>query len=556
MNKKEFLYLIISKLRFPLILLIVVYTIAMLGLVLIPTYNNEGQEVYLSFFDAFFIVIYTSTTVGFGETPYAWTNYQKFWMAICTIGTVTAWLISVGRIISIMQDPIIKIEAAMYFFRRKVRSIKEPFYIVGGFGNTGEYLSKILVKHGHRVVIIEEEKMIIENSKYIDYKIAVPTMYGDISNLDTLKNAGILNPYCQGIILTTNCDEANLKAALNAKILNPNIKIISRSNHFENKKNLKSFNTDLIVSPYSLFAKDIKNRMLQDKKYIINKILTNEMFSEDCNVRKIPTKGIVIMGFHKFGKMLYKHIKHDYKDITILDKQESINLLSNHEHISAEGFNEEDLKTSNIENAETLILTDKDDHKNLSAIITAKRLNEKLFTIAVLNKEQNYLLYSKLKVDMIIKPHELMVREIFPVISEPLLKEFLSILGNCNKTLDYLKESMGKIEDPVVWSLRVDDDICPPITKHLENKKTLSIEQLISFGIEDNDFPLPLIILKNKNKIILPKYKTKIAYNDIILFIGSQSSKNKFDWTINNNIFFEESLDFSKEFSLVDFISK
>ena len=189
MDKKEFLYLIISRLRFPLILLIVIYTIAMVGLVLIPTYNNEGQEVFLSFFDAFFIVIYTSTTVGFGETPYAWTNYQKFWMAFCTIATVTSWLVSVGRIISIMQDPIIKRETAMYFFRKKVKLIKEPFYIIGGFGNTGEYLSKILIKHGHRVVIVEEDKMIIENGKYIDYQINVPTMFGDISNLDIIKNA-------------------------------------------------------------------------------------------------------------------------------------------------------------------------------------------------------------------------------------------------------------------------------------------------------------------------------------------------------------------------------
>ena len=82
-QQKEFLHLIIAKLKFPLILLITVYTISIIGLVLIPTYDNNGNIYYLDFFEAFFIVIYTSTTVGFGETPYAWTEYQKFWMAIC-----------------------------------------------------------------------------------------------------------------------------------------------------------------------------------------------------------------------------------------------------------------------------------------------------------------------------------------------------------------------------------------------------------------------------------------------------------------------------------------
>jgi len=556
LQQKEFLSIVISKLRFPLILLIIIYAISIIGLVLIPTYNNDGQKVFLSFFDALFIIIYTSTTVGFGETPYIWTNYQKFWMAICTVISVTAWLISIGRIISIMQDPIIKMESSLYFFRKKVKSIKEPFYIIGGFGNTGENLSKILVQHNHRVVIIEKDKMTLENSQYIDYKIPVPIICGDLLELEILIAAGVLNPYCHGIILTTDCDDSNLKVALNAKILNPNIKVISRSHHLDNKNNLKSFNVDLIVSPYSLFAKDIANNMIQDKKYLLNKMLTNEMLSDTFDNKNIPTKRVIIMGFNKFGKMLYKHIKNKYKNITIIDKSNEINLLSSHTHIEGEGYSEYDLNKANIANTDTIILTEKDDHKNLSTIITAKRLNPNIFTIAVLNQEQNDILYSRLNVDIIIKPYELMVREIFPVISEPLLKDFLNILGDSEEVLDYLISTIDQIKDPIVWSLRVDDLICPPVGKYLESDKTLTIKEILSFGIENNDFPIPLIILKNKNKIILPKYSTKINYNDIILFIGSEKAKLKFEWTVNNEIFFEETLEFSKHFSLIDYISK
>jgi voltage-gated potassium channel len=556
MQNKEIFHLIISKLRFPLILLIVVYSIAMIGLVLIPTYDNNGDIYYLDFFEAFFIVIYTSTTVGFGETPFAWTNYQKFWMAFCTISTVTSWLISVGRIITIMQDPIINKEKKSYFFKRKVKNIKEPFYIVAGFGNTGQYLSQILVTHGTRVVIIEKEELVLDSCNYIDYKIGIPTMTGDISDLELLKDSGILNPYCQGLILTTNDDKSNLKAALNARILNSNLKIISRSNSYNTKKNLKSFNTDLIVSPYSLFANDINNRFNEDKKYFIKKILTNEMLSENCDLKNLPKGNISIIGYKKFGKMLYKKINKNFKNITIFDLDENIKLHANHTHVESDGVSEEDLIKSDITKCKTLILTDKDDHKHLSSIITAKRINPKIFTIAVLNQEQNFQLYKKLKVDIIIRGHELMVRDIFPMISEPLLKDFFDLMIEDEKSINYLYDTLKKIDEPLVWSLKINQKTCPPIIEHLEKNKKLTIKDIISTGVNNNNFSIPLMILKNENKIVLPKYNTKIDFNDIILFVGNKKSKEDFDWVINNYNFFDKCQEYSKKYSLIDYISK
>lgn len=82
-QQKEFLYLIIAKLKFPLILLISVYAISIIGLVLIPTYDNNGNIYYLDFFEAFFIVIYTSTTVGFGRLLMLGQNTKNFgWLYV------------------------------------------------------------------------------------------------------------------------------------------------------------------------------------------------------------------------------------------------------------------------------------------------------------------------------------------------------------------------------------------------------------------------------------------------------------------------------------------
>ena len=562
-QQKEFLYLIIARLRFPIILLITVYTISILGLVLIPTYDNNGEVYYLSFFEAFFVIIYTSTTVGFGETPYPWTDYQKFWMALCTIATVTSWLISIGRIISIMQDPVIKLEKKTYFFKRQTRNLKSPFYVVAGFGKTGQLLSKNLIDHGMNVVIIEKDKMLIESVKYLDYKLNIPYMYGDISNLELLKMSGILNPYCQGLILTTSDEEANLKAALNTRILNQNIKIISRAQHFDVKSNLKSFNTDLVVSPYSLFGKYIKNKLTQNKYINIKDKLTKEILVNENPSENIPKTHWIIFGFNKFGKTLYRNIKNDIKDINILyETDNKLNILSNHNHFNLEGVSKEDLIQSNIENSNVIVLTDKDDHKNLSAIYTARTLNHDIFIISVLNKEENYVLFKKLNVNFIIQPNHLLVREIFPMISEPLLFNLLKKLEKnyTEDNLDYLYRLLKKIEKPFVWSIQINEEKSPSITKYLDkiedSETLLTIQDVISGNYEYNKFPVPLIIYKNDDFISLPEYSTEVNYDDIILFVGSIEDKNKLEWVINDDVFFERNIEFSNNFSMVDYIKK
>lgn len=556
-QQKEFLYLIIAKLKFPLILLITVYAISIIGLVLIPTYDNNGNIYYLDFFEAFFIVIYTSTTVGFGETPYAWTEYQKFWMAICTIMTVTSWLISIGRIITIMQDPLIKLETKTYFFKRKIKNLKEPFYIVAGFGRTGQLLSKNLVEHGLNVVIIEEDKMLIESVNYIDYKVSIPFMYGDISDLSLLKISGVLNPYCQGLILTTSDENANLKAALNARILNQNLNIISRAHHLEVKNNLISFNTNLVVSPYSLFGKYIRNKLVKNKFINIKDMLTKEILINENPLESLPKTNWIICGFDKFGKILYRNIKSDVKNINILHETENkLNILANHNHINLEGVNKEDLIQANIENSNVLVLTNKDDHKNLSTIYTAKKVNPNIFIISILNNEENYILFKKLNVNFIIQPNHLLVREIFPMISEPLLFNFFKQIEKTEteEKLAYIYNLFKDIKENHVWSIHINEEKSLAITNHLDKDKKITIQDLMIANYDDNSFPIPLIIYKGDDYIALPNYSTLVDYDDIVLFAGDIKDKNKMEWVINDEVFLERNIEYSEKLSLIDYL--
>ena len=58
--------MILRRMRMPLVVVIVAYTIAVFGLALMPGVDPEGRPWRLSLFDAFYVMSYTATTIGFG----------------------------------------------------------------------------------------------------------------------------------------------------------------------------------------------------------------------------------------------------------------------------------------------------------------------------------------------------------------------------------------------------------------------------------------------------------------------------------------------------------
>ena len=62
-------YIVLRRLRAPLITLIVIYSMSVLGYVLIPGVDSEGEPYRMNFFHAFYFVSYMGSTIGFGELP-------------------------------------------------------------------------------------------------------------------------------------------------------------------------------------------------------------------------------------------------------------------------------------------------------------------------------------------------------------------------------------------------------------------------------------------------------------------------------------------------------
>jgi len=98
------LFLILRRLRRPLILIIVSFAIAIIGLTLMPGVDDKGQPWKMSIFDALYVISYTATTIGFGEIPYAYSKAQRLWLTFSIYFTVIPWFYAIGKIITLLQD--------------------------------------------------------------------------------------------------------------------------------------------------------------------------------------------------------------------------------------------------------------------------------------------------------------------------------------------------------------------------------------------------------------------------------------------------------------------
>src|SRR5687768_9233507 len=94
--------------RAPLITLIVSYGIAVLGFTLMPGLDAQGQLWHMSIFEAFYVISYTATTIGFGEIPYPFSQAQRLWMTFSIYLTVISWFYAIGKIIALAQDPALR----------------------------------------------------------------------------------------------------------------------------------------------------------------------------------------------------------------------------------------------------------------------------------------------------------------------------------------------------------------------------------------------------------------------------------------------------------------
>ena len=151
----DIIWLTMRRMRTPLIVMILTYSLTVFGMVMIPAHDAAGEPVQVGYLDAAYFVAIMATTIGFGEIPYTFSHVQRLYVYIALFPNVIAWLYSIGTIISLFVDPQFRAVLALSRFSRNVRRIRGDYYIVCGFGYTGRMVVAGLLKRGISATIEE-----------------------------------------------------------------------------------------------------------------------------------------------------------------------------------------------------------------------------------------------------------------------------------------------------------------------------------------------------------------------------------------------------------------
>ena len=175
----------------------------------------------MGFFDAFYVMSYTASTIGFGEIPYPFTYNQRMWVTISIYLTVVGWAYAIGSLLALVQERSFRQALALQHFSRKVERMREPFLLIAGYGRTGELLARSLDALGRRFVVIDRDGDRIDDLYLDSYHADVPGLVADAGDPGHLAVAGLDHPACEGVLALTEDDEANLAVAQTARCCAP-----------------------------------------------------------------------------------------------------------------------------------------------------------------------------------------------------------------------------------------------------------------------------------------------------------------------------------------------
>lgn len=537
---KNVFYLMLRRLRLPLIVLITVYAISVVGLTLIPGMDDQGRPWRMDFFHAIYFVSFLGSTIGFGEIPYAFTDAQRMWTTFIIYAAVVAWLYAIGTILTLIQDQGFRRVVAFTSFARKIARSQEPFYIVCGYGDASSMLVRELTRHHIHCVVVEKDHEKILGLAVEDLAEYVPGLCEDATRSDTLVAAGLRHPCCQGVVALTGSDHCNLTIAISCKLLAPQLPVICQSDTRDTAANMDSFGTDYIIDPFEIFASRFAMLFHSPSMYLVYRWMTSTMHAPLADFTRPPGGTWLLCGFGRFGKAVQDYITAEGIGLRIIEADIS-RTDAPAGTIEGRGTEASTLIEGGVAEAAGIIAGTDNDANNLSIIITARQLNPSLFTVGRQNNRDSDELFSAAKIDMTMQPAEIVARHILGLILAPLLDDFLRLTHDQDEEWANVMVSRvaGVVEDvtPETWNLKISPLQTPAVFDCLIRGETVTVGQLCTHPQDREEMLpcVPLLIKREKEELLQPEMQETLQAGDHILFCGRSEAARQMAHTVNDH---------------------
>jgi voltage-gated potassium channel len=530
------IFLVMRRMRVPLITLIVIFSISVVGLTLIPGIGPDGQPARISLFEAFYFMSYTATTIGFGELPWPFTPAQRLWVTFSIYLSVVGWAYAIGSLLTLVQDRSFRHALALQRFTRKVARLREPFLLMVGYGRAGELLAKAFDALGQQLVVIDESSDRVDALDLGSYHADTPGLVADASNPHHLSAAGLEHPSCAGVLALTNNDETNLAVTMTAALLRPDLPVVSRTVSAPIGERMLAFGTPAVVNPFDRFGDHLRLALNAPASYQLLAWLEAGPGAELPERGRPPSDGRWVMcGYGRLGREITADLRAAGLDVTIIEPAE----LGEPEPGLIVGDASEPgvLARADLASAVGLVAATDNDTTNLSMLATARRLNPQLFLAARQNRPTSAALFEAMQVDALLVPTEVVAHEVYAQISTPMLWRFIQEMparGDqwAADLIARLRHNCGT-KLPALWKIQLDQAQAPALGGWLAEGRVTLGDLLRS--PEDRERRLqvvPLLLLRDGEAVLTPDGETVLARDDEMLFAGHGSERRELESTL------------------------
>jgi len=521
-------YLLLRRVRAPMIMVIAVFTICSLGLALMPGIDAQGNPAPpMSLFEAFYVISYTATTIGFGEVPEPYSVAQRVWMTLAIYLSVVVWSYVIFAMMGLMQDKALQNSMSRGRFVSRVQHLREAFYIVCGAGETGWLVCQGLNRLGLKFVVIELDDARLQQVRLAEFMNDAPMVAADASRPSVLRRAGLESPYCMGVMALVNDDTVNQAIAVTVRLLAPRVPVLARMRNLDSETHIGVFGGDLVINPFERFAERLGSALARPQRYRLREILTG---FEDSPLPELlhPPKGHwIVCGYGRFGHAVAEELREIGNTVSVIDQK---NYDGGGVDVFGTGADEESLGAAGISHAVGVVAGNMSDTKNLAIAVAARDINPEIFIVTRQNQNTNTPLFDCFEGDLPMVPSNIVAKEFLARITTPLLVRFLNRLPTYSeKACGILADRLTTVNEqrvPVIWASKLTEKESEGATTFFDDGHALTLKQLL-VGEREYDEPLNVVVLlvaRGRRVIELPADDLELLPDDELLFAGSDRS--------------------------------
>lgn len=501
----DVIFLVMRRLRMSFIVVITTFSVCTVGMMFMPGTNAEGEPYRMTLFDAFYQMSITLTTVGYSEVPYAFSYPQRMWLTMSIYLLVVSWAYAIGVFFSLVQDTAFQDALAAQRFRRRVRRLVEPFFLIAGFGKAGRVVSTGLDDQHHRFVIVDKAEERIQAAAAEQFGADVPVLEGDCTAPALLGLAGLGHTDCAGVLALTDNDETNLAIVMSVSLLRPDLPVLACCSDRNIQASMDVFSPTAVINPNDRVGDYLA---LAIDRPITHQLLVWLMDNDQDRLppirRDLATGPWVVWAERVFGDEVASDLTGVGLVVELVDPSDEPDL----EH--AAGF----------------IAGTANDTLNIAMAERARIANPDAFVVVRQRTLANKSLLTALQVDSVFVAADLVAREVLARVLTPVFWRFVEHAFERDEEWatalrDHLVERCGR-HTPERDVIVLAKEETPAIAAWLEQGRTLRLGDLMRRP-DDREEVLPLaalVLMRAGEPIFVPDLDMLLELGDEVLLVG------------------------------------